>query len=187
VPGGGSMKEILSELFRLKRRSMIASATLVLINVLLYAVSTAWLTPALNATRRGWNDLSGRVVAIGRGDVASVYRQGKSDLEKLKPRIPLKRDFPRLLGDIMEAASSSGVVMGGITYKPQKVKDENLLAYGVTMSVNGSYAAVKSFLADVQKNRELLVVDGISLSNSDLFEENVTMDLRLTVYLREGA
>ena len=56
------------------------------------------------------------------------------------------------------------------------------------MTVSGSYAAVKSFLGDLQKNSELVIVDSIGLTNSDLYEENVVMDLKLSIYLqgREG-
>jgi len=181
------MKQILLELFRLKRRTLIAIGALLLVNFLLYAVIVVYQAPALIDARRVRNDLDGRLAALGRGDVTSVYRQGKSDLEKLRAMIPVKRDFPRLLGDIMDAASSSSVVLGGVTYKPQVIKDEKLLAYAVTMSVSGSYAGVKSFLADLQKNRELVVVDGVSFSSNDPYVENVSMDLRLTIYLREGA
>jgi type IV pilus assembly protein PilO len=94
-----------------------------------------------------------------------------------------------VLGDILDAAASSAVVTGNVSYKPQAVKDQDLLAYGISMSVGGSYAAVKSFLGDLQKNSEMVVIDGITLSKSDLFEENVVLDLRLTVYLqgKEGA
>jgi hypothetical protein len=82
------------------------------------------------------------------------------------------------------------VVTGNVSYKPEAVKGrDDLLAYGLSMSVGGSYAAVKSFLADLQKNSEMIVIDGVNFSNSDLYEENVIMDLRLTVYLqgKEGA
>ena len=78
---------------------------------------------------------------------------------------------------------------GAVSYKPQTVKGQDLLAYGITMSVSGSYAAVKSFLGDLQRNNELIVVDGISMANSDLFEENVVMEVHVSIYLqsREGA
>ena len=66
-----------------------------------------------------------------------------------------------MLGDILDAAASSAVVTGNVSYKPQAIKDQDLLAYGVSMTVGGSYAAVKSFLADLQKNSELIVIDGI--------------------------
>ncbi len=45
--------------------------------------------------------------------------------------------------------------------------------------------AVKSYLFDLQNNQELIVVDSVSFSNKDLYSENVVMDLRVTVYLRE--
>ena len=110
-----------------------------------------------------------------------------TDLEKLNSRIPPKREFARVLSDILEAASNSGVATGNISYKPLSIKDEALLSYKLSLSVSGDYAAVKSYLSDLQQNPELIVVDNVSLENSDLFSENVVLNLNITVYLREGA
>lgn len=181
------MKQAILELLRQKRGFLIFIGSLLLINVILAGFVSYYQKPALRTVTKSWDDLRGRVVVIGRGDVGTVYRQGKGDLEKLAVLIPERRQFPRVVGDVLDAAASSGVVTGAITYVPKPVKDENLLAYSLQMSVTGRYAAIKSFLSDMQKNRELVVIDGITLSNSDPFEESVTMELRLTVYLREGA
>lgn len=181
------MKQALLDLITTKKRSLVLIGVLLLLNVGLYAMVTAYQSPALVSARDKWRDLRDRVTALGRSDVASAFRQGKSDLEKVTALVPSRRQFARVLGDLIEAAASSGVAPGGITYRPQVVKDEHLLAYSVTMSVNGRYAAVKSYLADLQKYREMVVIDGITLSNTDLYEENVTMDVRMTVYLREDA
>lgn len=181
------MKQAILELLRQKRLFLIFVGALLLADLILYAVVAYYQKPALSAATKGWDDLRGRVAVIGRGDVGTLYRQGKGDLEKLAVLIPERRQFPRVVGDMLDAAASSNVAMGAITYLPKAVKDENLLAYTLQMSVTGRYAAVKSFLSDMQKNRELIVIDGITLSNQDIFEENVTMELRLTVYLREGA
>lgn len=181
------MKQVLLELLRLKKRILIAILLLFLTNVALYSIIKVYQDPALVNANTKWSNLRKRVAAADRGDVNVTYGKGKSDLEKLRSMIPLKREFPRVLGDILDAAASNGVATGSITYKPQVLKDENLLAYAVTMSTSGSYAAVKSLLADLQKNHELVVVDGISLANSDPYVENVSMELRLTLYLREGA
>jgi hypothetical protein len=89
-----------------------------------------------------------------------------------------------VLGEILDAAATNAVITGNVSYKPQMLKDQDLLAYGLSMSVGGSYAAVKSFLADLQKSDELVVVEAVSLSKSDLYEENVVLDVRLTVYLQ---
>jgi type IV pilus assembly protein PilO len=189
MQGGAAMKQAFLELFRQKRRSLIALAVLLLLNVVLYIVINAYLAPAIISSQTTWNDLRQRVAVAGRADVATVYRRGIEDLKKISLRIPVKRQFPRVLGDILDSAASSGVITGAISYKPLAVKGQDLLVYSVSMSVSGSYAAVKSFLGDLQKNNELVVVDGITLANGDLYEENVSMDIRLNIYLqgREGA
>jgi Tfp pilus assembly protein PilO len=183
------MNQALLELFRQKRRTLIAALILLLLNIGFYALAKGYLDPKIASSQASWNDLRQRVAVAGRADVATVYRRGVDDLKKIEARVPAKRQFPRVLGDILDAAASSAVVTGNVSYKPQLVKDRDLLAYGVTMSVGGSYAAVKSFLGDLQKNSEMIVIDDIALANSDLYEENVVMDVRLTVYLqgREGA
>jgi len=183
------MKQALLELFLQKKRMLVAALVLLVLNIGLYAVAVGYLDPRIVAAQTSWNDLRQRVAVAGRADVATVYRRGVDDLKKIETLIPVKRQFPRVLGDILDAAATSAVVTGNVSYRPQAVKDRDLLAYGVSMSVGGSYAAVKSFLGDLQKISEMVVIDDIALSNTDLYEENVVMDLRLTVYLhgREGA
>jgi type IV pilus assembly protein PilO len=184
------MKQALLELFRQKKRALSVLMVLIVLNIGLYVGTAGYIEPKIAASQTSWNDLRQRVAVAGKADVATVYRRGTDDLKKLATRIPAKREFPRVLGDILDAAASSGVVTGNVSYKPEAVKGrDDLLAYGLSMSVGGSYAAVKSFLADLQKNSEMIVIDGVSFSNNDLYEENVIMDLHLTVYLqgKEGA
>lgn len=181
------MKNIFIEIYRQKKRSLNVALLLLVVNIAVYAVNYGYLDSSVNEARQKWHELRRRVSVAERGDVSVVYRQALADLEKLSALIPLKRQFPSVLGDILDAAASSNVVIGTVTYKPQVVKNEDLLAYSINMSVSGSYAAVKSFLADLQKNRELVVIEAVALSNRDPFEENVSMNVNLTVYLREGA
>jgi type IV pilus assembly protein PilO len=184
MQGGVAMKQALLELIKQRKLTLIVVLVLLLLNICLYVVTTGYLIPKIAASQASWTDLRKRVAAAGRADVATVYRRGEDDLKKFLPRIPIKRQFPRLLGDILDAAASSAVVTGNVSYKPQPVKDRDLLSYGIAMTVGGSYAAVKSFLGDLQKNSEMIVIEGISLSNSDLYEENVVLDLHMTVYLQ---
>ena len=181
------MISVLLEIIRLKKMLLIAAGVLLAANLAVYFFRSSYQAPAIEKSQQQWNDLRRRVAAAGRLDVNALYAKGKSDLERIRNRYPLKREFPRVLGDILSAASASTVSTGNITYKPQAVKDENLLAYGVSMSVSGGYASIKSFLADLQNQSEMVVIDKVTLTNNDYFEEKVSMELRLTVYLREGA
>jgi Tfp pilus assembly protein PilO len=179
------MKHAFLELFQQKRRLLIAIAVLLVLNIALFVVVNAYLEPGVISSQKSWDELRQRVAVAGRDDAATVYRRGVEDLQKISLKVPAKRQFVRVLGDLLDSATSSGVVTGAVTYKPQAVKgQDDLLVYTVSMTVGGSYAAVKSFLGDLQKNSELVVVDGLNLTNSDLYEENVVMDIRLTIYLQ---
>lgn len=181
------MREALLETLRLNKYLFALTGILAVITLTLFVIVSAYQMPAITVAQMKWNDLRNRVAVAGRGDVTSAYKQGQTDLRSLMERIPLKREFPRVLGDLMESADANGVAIGTLTYKPEVIKGENLLDYGLTLKISGRYAAVKSFLADQLNSKKLIVVNGFSLSNSDAFEEYVTMDLNLTVYLQEGA
>ena len=180
------MKKYVLEIVRQKWRLLSFILTLLLVNGALGVFVSAYQLPSLINLQTKWNDLRSQGVG-GHVDAATLYRQGSADLEKLKSRIPEKRHFARILSELLEAAASSDVEVGAISYKPVQIKEESLLSYQLTFSVNGSYAGVKSYLSDLQKNPDLIVVDTVSFANTDLYVEDVVMNLGITVYLREGA
>lgn len=181
------MKRLVFEIIRQKWRLLSVILTLLLLNVALGVVVSTYQLPSLADLQTKWSNLRRRAAGAGAMDPATLHRQGSADLEKVKGKIPEKRQFAKVLSDLLEAAASSGVEVGAISYKPLQIKEEALLSYQLSLSVSGGYAAVKSYLADLQGISELIVVDTVSFSNSDPFVENVVMDLRITVYLREGA
>ena len=180
------MKRYLLEIVRQKWPLLCAILVLVLFNVILTVMVSSYQLPLLNELQTKWSNLRQQAAQSGQQDPAALYQQGTTDLAKLKTKIPEKRQFARVLSDLIEAAANSAVKIGTINYKPVPINEEALLSYQLSLSVNGGYAAVKSFLADLQKNPELIVVDTVSFSNNDLLVENVTMSLNITVYLREG-
>jgi len=181
------MMPILLEIFRQKKRSLLLVTFLVLANIAVFVGINYYLSPAATGLQIKWNELRLKVAENGRVDINALYKQGQVDLDKIAERVPAKRHFPRVLGDILDTAASNNVSSGNISYKQEVVKDQKLLAYVVTMNVNGSYAGVKSFLADILVAEELIVIDNLTISQSDAMTENVTMGLNMTVYMREGA
>jgi type IV pilus assembly protein PilO len=181
------MTRSLLEIVRQKWRLLSIIVALLLLNVVLSVVVSAYQLPTLAKLQTTWSTLRSQSARVGQRDASALHLQGAADLEKLMTHIPEKREFARVLGELYESAASSAVEVGTISYKPAPIKGEKLISYQLSFPVNGSYAAVKSYLADLQQNQDLLVVDSVSFSNSDLFVENVFMDLRLTVYLRGGS
>lgn len=181
------MKQFVLEIVRQKWRHLSIILFLLLLNIALGVFVSSYQHPSLADLQAKWSNLRLQASRAGQVDAAALYQQGAADLEKLKSRIPEKRHFARVLSDLLEAAASSAVEVGAISYKPVQIKQEALLSYQLSLSVSGSYAAVKSYLSDLQKNPELLLVDSVTFLNSDPFVEKVVMDLKITVYLREGA
>lgn len=181
------MKQYIFEIVRQKWRLLSIILSLLFLNAILGVVVSAYQQPSLMERHTKWSDLRRQTTRAGQADAAVLYRQGAADLEKLKARIPEKRKFASVLSELIEAAASSAVEVGAISYKPEQIKEEPLLSYQLSLSVSGRYASVKSYLSDLQNNQELIVVDSVAFSNSDLYGENVVMDLHVTVYLREGA
>jgi type IV pilus assembly protein PilO len=163
---------------------LILLLILVVANIGVYFFSSLYQEPRLSQLQNRWSEIqrTSRTPAIDRG---TAYQLGSADLKAWKDRIAPKRDLARIVGELFAIASSNSVTVGGITYKPEKVKeDDTLLAYGIGLTVTGRYAAVKSFVADLGRLKEIVVVDSVSLNNSKMTEEQVDLKVSLTAYLR---
>lgn len=176
----------LTEIIKQKWRHIVVVVLLLVLNTVFAIYVSTSQHPDLLEKQNTWSSLRRQNSSTVRVDAETLYRQGSADLATLKTRIPAKREFARILGELYEMASGTAVDVNGISYKMTASKEDALHIYELSLAVNGSYAATKSFLADVQNSHELLVVDAVTLSNQDLFSEHVTMDLRLTLYLRGG-
>ncbi len=179
------MKQYALEIVRQKWIPLVIILTLVLVNLCLGIVHSSYQLPVLTDLQTKWSGLRLKAANAGQLDPTALYKQASADLDALKIKIPEKRQFARVLSDLYEAAATSAVEVGTISYKTLKSKDEPLLSYQLSLSVTGGYAAVKSYLSDIQKNPELVVIETVAFSNNDLFIEKVTMELHITVYLRE--
>jgi type IV pilus assembly protein PilO len=174
---------LLQQIFKARQKSFICIFILIIIDAGLYAYSAAYQEPHLAGLQIRWAEK--RRLAAGEAvmDRAAVYRQGTSDLAAWRKRIAPKKEFARFIGDLFETAGNNSLKVGAITYKPEPVKGEDLLAYSIGFTVTGKYAAIKSFIADVERHREIAVIDNISL-NGKATEESVSLRLQLTAYFR---
>lgn len=176
-------KQQILELLKARKKTIAVLLLLVLANVGLTVYIRAFQEPRLARLQGDWT--AKRALGAGAGrDVSTIYRQGMDDLAAYHERIPLKKDFTRLMMEIFEEAANNGLKVQGLTYKPETLKEKNLVVYGVSMNLSGKYAGVKSFIADLQCRRELLTIDSLSLSGGSATEESVGLKMQLSAYLR---
>lgn len=176
--------EFLKEVYQARRKTLLILLALFLVNVAAYLYTALYQAPRL-ASLRGQVAEKQQLHSGGvTQDAAAVYRQGKADLVAWRERIPPKKEFTRLVGELFELASSNSLGIGGVTYKPLPLKEENLLGFSIGFNVSGKYAAIKSFVSDLARSREIMHIDSLALNNSRPTEESIDMKLQLTAYFR---
>lgn len=171
------------ELAKSKKWILAAILVLVLVNIGIAAYSRFIQQPTLAKLQQEWSEKR-LLLTGGKGDLSAIYRQGEADLAAFQQRIPLKRDFTRVMMEVFELASNNGLKVKGITYKPDLLKESNLVVYGIVMTVDGKYAGIKSFISDLQCYGGLVTMDSISLTSSSMTEEEVSLKMQLSAYLR---
>lgn len=181
------MMETVIEIVSAQKRLFTGLAVLVLLNAGMLVFDVAYLSPEVSVAMSKWGELRRLSILAGKTDINAVYRQGAQDLEAVKARLTTTRQFPKVIGGILQQAALSKVTLGKMSYKPVTGKDQKLPAYAISMSASGGYLELKCFLSDLLQSDAILIVDTIKLSSGSQPEDTVTMDLSLTVYFRGEA
>ena len=174
------------EIVQARLKSIIFLGVLLILNVVLAVYALFWQAPRNESLQIRRNDQQ-RLLASGGGDISAVYRQGITDLGTFYAMAPPRKSFARVVGEILEMAHNSGLTVSGVTYKPDPVASGGLIDYVLVFSVAGKYAGVKSYFADLQRYKEMVVVDQFSLAGGRTTEEIVDLKLNLTIYLQAVA
>jgi type IV pilus assembly protein PilO len=176
--------KVIKELIKVQPKTFVLILVLLLLNVCLYLYDYLYQTPRVETLQGTWFEKRKSASGAATLETAAVYRQGQNDLKLWRDRIIPKKDFARFVGMLFETAANNSLVFKGVSYKPSLVKDENLVSYTLDFSVSGKYAAVKSFIADLGRMRDIMTIDNISLTNSKAIEDVEALKVQLTVYLR---
>jgi type IV pilus assembly protein PilO len=175
---------IVKEILKFRPRMLILIVVLLLLNIGISAYVALYQKPRLAEIQGDWFKKRKAVAGDAARGMVAVYRQGESDLTTWRSRIILKKDFARFIGSLFETAKSSSLALKGVTYKASLVQGENLTAYALEMNVVGTYAAVKSFIADLGRRREIMTIDNVSLTSGVVNGDAISLKVQLTVYLR---
>ena len=174
----------ITEIIRTRRRSIVTIIVLLLANAALYVFHSFYQRPHLA-------EMQERAFAVRRSlkggipqDAAAVYRQGKSDLETWNKRIPPKRDFARVIGELMAAAKQNSLIVGSISYKPSPLTADRQVVYTISFGVAGKYGKIKNFISDVSRLRDIVVINNVTLNNSKMTAEDVDLKLELSAHFR---
>jgi type IV pilus assembly protein PilO len=176
--------DFVKRIISLRRVSFIGLAFLAIFDIGVYTYIHSFQAPRLAALQNQWFEKRRLVHGGDMLDAAGIYQRGVADLATWRARISTRKDFARVVGELFETAANNSLTMGSIGYKPAIFKEEQLLAYAVSLNVSGKYASIKSFISDLCNSREMMTIDNISLSNTSATEETVDLRVQMTLYCR---
>lgn len=112
---------------------------------------------------------------------AEATRHLEGDISRLRERFPPRREVVALVRDLSGRAASAHLKVGGIDYKPTEVAEEGLLKLGIAMGLEGSYADLRRFLAELEGMRGRLAITHLAATGRP-GEGQVSARLNLTAY-----
>ena len=167
-----------------RKKTVLALVALIALNLLLYFYGTVFQRPHLDTMQRQLDERRQAAAGGVTKDAATVYREGKKDLETWRNRIAPKKDFARFVGSLFELAAGNSLKVRGVQYQPAPIMGEDLIAFTIHFDVSGKYSGIKSFIADLGRSPDIMHIDNISLSNAKQTEEAISMKVLLTAYFR---
>ena len=176
--------ENLRELVLLKKKPLLALAVLLVTVTGLYVYISAYQWSVLEELRESWMAKRKQQAEGGPASMATVHAQGVRDLAVFYGRVPHKREFARMLSDIYENAANNGLSLKTVGYKPVVEAGTDLMAYQLNLNLVGRYAAVKSFISDVQRMSEIVTIDSLALSGAGPTQESIELKVQLSAYFR---
>lgn len=180
---------ILKQIFLLRKRTLLAIATLFALALSLQLFINLYQQPKVDRLQSEWmklRDQEGRGAALLDRD--TLYRNGQLDLAKFHEKVYPKPQFARFIGELYEMASSNGLELAAIAYKPSSEKEESLINYSLTLSVSGKYPQLKRFISDLGAGKSnILVIDSISMTSAAAASDTVQLQLSITSWFAKGA
>ena len=174
------------EIIKARKKTFILILVLLLGNALLYFYISSIQQARIETMQNNLLDLR-RQNTGGGASMVSVYNQGIKDLAVFNSMIAPKKEFIRVVGELYDTAANNNLQIENIGYKPELLKEGGFLVYTFSFNVSGSYAAIKSFISDIGRFRELLFIDHLGLSSSSATQESVNLKIQLSAYFKPEA
>ncbi len=124
-------------------------------------------------------------------DMAKDLPAIKRDLQRLRDQItrsrqlPKKQELPQFLRDVTQLSQAAG--LQGFRYEPQTQKKQELCyELPITLTFQGKFPAVASFLRSAEEMQRLTRTRRLELKCKDIKNGNVDVDLSMNIYFADG-
>lgn len=172
----------------MKHRLLWLALFLLLLNLAFFAAVTLPTRQTVRAHAATVRDLQARIQSLRHEQreqqlVAALLK----GMEEFRNRIPPQGAILQMIRRVTDQARRLKLHVPSVKYQPEEVPEEELVKLTVQMEVDGTYAAIRRFLYEVEGLQDPLVLEKLVLT-SQRGKDRLSLRLEMAVYfLTEGS
>lgn len=168
--------------FRFNKFFWVLLGLLFLLNIVFYAFFIVPQEEKMAALQSSYHSIRNRQ-APKNGSQTEIYR-AKGDTRTFLDQLPYRFQFSNIVIEIVQILKKQGLPISKMIFEPEYNADIKLMKYTSSFSLEGEYAHIKAFLADIQNSKTLFCIESLSLSKLHNFEKKIAMKIKISSYLR---
>ncbi len=170
------------------RREVDRLGTSGVVGIALVVFAVAYYFSAVRPAERALDELRAEAEKLERqfrmnGSLAAREATPTEQLATFYAFFPASATTPELLKRINSAAESKGIVLQSGEYRMQRSAGARLGRYEITLPLKGSYAQIRSFVAEVLAEVPAAVLEEVNLRRENIASARLDARVRFTVYV----
>jgi hypothetical protein len=109
---------------------------------------------------------------------------GTALVQHFMVELPDRSGLARQVGELEALLRRNGLAADAVTFSPEKSPSPAMVKYTANLNAVGTYAAARSFLADLQNSPQLFCIQSLSLKRQSERNKWVGLQVGLAIYLR---
>ncbi|SLM28658.1 hypothetical protein MTBBW1_1430030 [Desulfamplus magnetovallimortis] len=113
------------------------------------------------------------------------YESARHQLDSVRLALPQFHEFPYVISDINDLLEKNNLVSSGMIFKPVLTDKLDLWKFASSLSVEGSYQNLKSFIAGFQAMPGINTISRVVFNKEKKESGSITLEVDIAVYCRK--
>lgn len=183
--------EMLKQLWKSHRGSLILLGLLLVLNLLIFVALEQLIVPRVTEQESRFLKRQAEVRQLlhKQGGTAKtpvqLYVLASQDLSRFQQAVPDYQDFTGLIEELLVLSNRARLNINRISYGSEELKESPLLQFSLNFNVVGDYKQIKKFIHSLEQSVRLITIKQISLQSAD--NNSVNLRLNLETFFRQGS
>jgi len=117
----------------------------------------------------------------------TLYLRNKKDLQESFSHIPKHAELPDLIEELFTYAGKLRLTIESISYQPKKLVGHNLVQYGLSFQLEGTYDQIKHMIFYLENSPRIISLHKLQFHQRDSHSTGVVLGLDMETYFEGEA